>query len=69
MSFCALAASSQKLGFSDCAFRTSRRLRDESQSKMPPQQVDRLLDFECHRLDLGAHAAIPSLMVMGCGGV
>jgi hypothetical protein len=37
------------------AFSSSRRRTDLSQSKMPPQQGDRLLDFVDGTLDFGAH--------------
>jgi hypothetical protein len=38
------------------AFSSSRRLTELSQSKRPPQQFKRLLDFIGHGLDFGSHS-------------
>lgn len=55
--FCALVESFQKSGSSTRLFSSSSRLMETSQSKMPPQQPDRLLDGLDHRFDFGAHIA------------
>jgi hypothetical protein len=55
MTFCAASASFQRFGSSAWAFSSARRLRAVSQSKMPPQQPDRLLGGVGEVLDLGAH--------------
>jgi hypothetical protein len=56
MSFCARSGEFQKEGFSTAAFSSASRCFARSQSKMPPQQADHLLDFIDGRLDFGAHA-------------
>jgi hypothetical protein len=43
------------LGSSAAAFSSARRFCDASQSKMPPQQRQRLLDGLHDRLGFGAH--------------
>src|SRR5690606_21057836 len=58
ISACAFSGSFQRSGSSDFAFSSSRRLRAESQSKMPPQQRERLLDFISDILGLGAHKGL-----------
>jgi hypothetical protein len=55
MIFCAASASFQRPGSSDWAFSSARRRWALSQSKMPPQQPDRLLGLVYEVLDLGAH--------------
>jgi hypothetical protein len=45
ISACALPESDQRSGFSAAAFSSSSRRSALSQSKMPPQQRERLLDF------------------------
>ena len=57
ISVCAASGSSQSFGSSALAFSSSRRRVAASQSKMPPQQRERLLDVVGDRLCLGAHAA------------
>ena len=56
MSAWAASWSFQRLGSSARAFSSSRRLSAASQSKMPPQQAQGLLDLVDHGLGLGAHA-------------
>jgi len=60
--FCAVVESFQKSGCSTFALSSLRRRVDLSQSKMPPQQPDRLLDGLDHRFDFRAHvpACFPS---------
>jgi len=53
--FCAAAGSFQIEESSALAFSSSRRRTDLSQSKMPPQQADRLLDFADGAFDFGSH--------------
>ena len=60
ISFCAAVGSFQMAGSSALAFSSSRRRSDLSQSKMPPQQGDGLLDvvdaalgFRAHGPDIG----------------
>ncbi|ASW06241.1 hypothetical protein CKA34_10325 [Rhizobium sp. 11515TR] len=55
ISFCASAASFQRVGSSDLLFNQSSRLIAWSQSKMPPQQGDSLLGFIDYFLDFGSH--------------
>jgi hypothetical protein len=55
MTFWAASASFQSVGSSACAFSSARRFWARSQSKMPPQQSDRLLGGVNERFDLGAH--------------
>jgi hypothetical protein len=55
MIFCAASASFQRFGSSALAFSSARRRWALSQSKMPPQQPDRLLGFVYEVLDFGAH--------------
>ena len=55
MRFCAVCASFQNCGDSDLAFSSSRRRTDLSQSKMPPQQGEGLLDLGDGPFGLGAH--------------
>jgi hypothetical protein len=52
----AFSGSLQKSGDSVRALRSSRRASAVSQSKMPPQQVQHLLDFGGGFFSLGAHA-------------
>jgi len=58
MTFWAASASFQRLGSSEAAFSSARRLSTVSQSKMPPQQSDRLLGGIREVLDLGAHLGV-----------
>jgi hypothetical protein len=51
----AFSGSFQKFGDSDCAFSASRRGWAVSQSKMPPQQGDSLLDVIDDFQNFGAH--------------
>jgi hypothetical protein len=51
----ALSGSFQKSGDSVRAFRSSRRASAVSQSKMPPQQAQHLLDFGDGFFGLGTH--------------
>jgi hypothetical protein len=53
---CALAWSLHSDGSAAAAFSSSRRLSALSQSKMPPQQLQRLLDGGDALSDLGTHA-------------
>jgi hypothetical protein len=46
------------------AFSSSRRRTDLSQSKMPPQQVDRLLDLVDGAFGLGAHGGLAGRTVI-----
>jgi hypothetical protein len=55
MTFWAASASFQSSGFSEAAFSSARRFSTVSQSKMPPQQSDRLLGGIRELFDLGAH--------------
>jgi hypothetical protein len=55
ITFCARSASFQSSGFSAAAFSSSSRRSASSQSKMPPQQGERLLDVFGQVGDLGAH--------------
>jgi hypothetical protein len=55
ISFCAFSGEFQKSGLSTAAFSSARRCCALSQSKMPPQQADHLLDFIDGGLDFGAH--------------
>jgi hypothetical protein len=55
MTFWAASASFQRSGSSALAFSSARRFWAASQSKMPPQQPDRLLGGVHERFDLGAH--------------
>jgi len=55
MTRCAASASFQRSGSSEAAFSSARRFSTVSQSKMPPQQSDRLLGGIRALLDLGAH--------------
>jgi hypothetical protein len=57
MIFCALAGSSQKVASSTLALSSFSRRVDFSQSKMPPQQPDRLLDGFHHRFDFRTHCS------------
>jgi hypothetical protein len=57
MVFCAASASFQRLGSSAAAFSSARRFWAESQSKMPPQQPDRLLGIVYEVRDFSAHGA------------
>jgi hypothetical protein len=60
ISFCAFSASFQKSGPSESALSSARRRCATSQSKMPPQQSDRLLGVIELRLDFGAHDRWPA---------
>src|SRR5712671_5102006 len=62
MRFCAVCASFQNCGDSDLAFSSSSRRTDLSQSKMPPQQGERLLDLFDGPLGLAAHCQHPSVV-------
>jgi len=55
ISFWAAVGLSQKPGSSACAFSSSRRFWALSQSKTPPQQLNRLLDIIGMGLQFGAH--------------
>jgi hypothetical protein len=55
MTFWAASASFQRFGSSAFPFSSARRRCAASQSKMPPQQPDRLLGGFREVLDLGAH--------------
>jgi hypothetical protein len=55
MIFCAASVSFQRLGSSAWAFSSARRRCAVSQSKMPPQQPDRLLGGFGERFDFSAH--------------
>jgi hypothetical protein len=55
ISFCAACGLFQIAASSARAFSSSRRRSALSQSKMPPQQVEGLLDFFDGALDFGAH--------------
>jgi hypothetical protein len=59
----AFSGSLQKSGDSVRLFRSSSRACAVSQSKMPPQQVQHLLDFGDLLFSLGAHAMGPSIRV------
>jgi hypothetical protein len=54
----ARSASFQSWGFSAAAFSSARRSTAWSQSKMPPQQGETLLDLFGEMLDLGAHSGL-----------
>jgi hypothetical protein len=56
---CAADASDQKSAASDLAFSSSRRRSAASQSKMPPQQCERLLDIVDGPFGFGAHESAP----------
>ena len=56
---CARSLSFQRLGSSEMAFSSSRRLTAFSQSKVPPQQRQRLSDRFGGRFDLGSHGGPP----------
>ena len=58
ITFCARSGEFQRLGSSAAAFSSARRVLARSQSKMPPQQADRLLDLVDDRLDFGAHLPV-----------
>jgi hypothetical protein len=60
MVFWAASGSFQRLGSSAWAFSSARRRWALSQSKMPPQQPDRLLGGFEEVLDLGAHDSVCS---------
>jgi hypothetical protein len=55
MTFCAASASFQRFGSSALAFSSARRRWALSQSKMPPQQPDRLLGLVYEMFDFGTH--------------
>jgi hypothetical protein len=55
MSFWAAAASFQRVGSSALLFSSARRASATSQSKMPPQQRDRLLDLVVEGFGFGGH--------------
>src|ERR1700687_2835973 len=57
--FCAFCGLFQMEGSSDLAFSSSSRRVALSQSKMPPQQGDRLLDLFDVALHFGAHDESP----------
>jgi len=57
----ARAASFQSSGFSASAFSSARRFCALSQSKMPPQQGQALLDLLGQMSDLGTHCGLQSL--------
>jgi hypothetical protein len=63
MIFCARAGSFQRFGSSTAAFSSARRFWDLSQSKMPPQQAQRLLDLVDLGLGFGAHGSERLLVV------
>jgi hypothetical protein len=58
MSFCASCGLFQIEASSAFAFSSSRRRTDLSQSKMPPQQGDSLLDVFDGAFDFGAHEGL-----------
>jgi hypothetical protein len=55
ITFWARSLEFQRFGSSAAAFSSSSRFLARSQSKMPPQQADHLLDFIDKGLDFGAH--------------
>jgi hypothetical protein len=55
MMACAASVSFQRSGSSARAFSSARRVWAASQSKMPPQQSDRLLGGVHEGFDFGAH--------------
>src|SRR5262245_31286157 len=55
----AASASSQRVGSSTRAFSSSSLRSAGSQSKTPPEQVDRLLDVGLGGLDIRSHAGTP----------
>ena len=55
ISFCAAAASFHSVGSSARLFSSARRASATSQSKMPPQQRDRLLDLVVQGVGFGGH--------------
>jgi hypothetical protein len=57
MTFCAASVSFQRVGSSAWLFSSARRRWAVFQSKMPPQQPDRLLGFLYEVLDFGAHGS------------
>ena len=57
MSLRASSGSFQKSGRSESAFSSSRRFSATSQSKTPPQQFGRLLDFFDQVLDVRRHVS------------
>jgi hypothetical protein len=59
MTFCAFSGSFQRSFVSARAFSSARRLTETSQSKMPPQEPDRLLDGLGGGDDVGTHGALP----------
>jgi hypothetical protein len=54
----AAAASFHRLASPDRAFSSSSFFTEASQSKMPPQQFKRLLDFSDEGLGFGPHEAL-----------
>ncbi|KMO38805.1 hypothetical protein VQ03_16550 [Methylobacterium tarhaniae] len=66
MTFWASSGSFQSEGSSERAFSSARRLSTVSQSKMPPQQSDRLLGGIRELLDLGAHLVWVHSREVGC---
>jgi hypothetical protein len=63
---CAFLGSFQSDGSSASAFSSSSFLRALSQSKKPPQKIERLLDFGGEGGDFGAHKDAPIRMT-ACG--
>jgi hypothetical protein len=61
-SACALAGLSHSAESPACAFSSERRLTAASQSKMPPQQSQGLLDFGNQVLRLRAHVEFRVVM-------
>jgi hypothetical protein len=66
ISFCAAAGSFQMAESSALAFSSSRRRLAASQSKMPPQQGDGLLDVVGGAADFGTHGGC---LIEGSGKV
>ena len=68
ITFWARSESFQSSGFSASAFSSSSRRTASSQSKMPPQQGQRLLDLLGHVGDLGAHQDLRQPICGSAGG-
>jgi hypothetical protein len=68
MTACARSGESQSLGSSTAAFSSASRRFARSQSKMPPQQANGLLDPSDNVLDFGAHSGFRLWLEMADGG-
>jgi len=65
MTFWARSLEFHRLGSSAAAFSSSSRFLARSQSKMPPQQADRLLDFIDPELDFRTHVkGFPAMLAL-----